>query len=139
MNLRALQSQFQQGVLGASKAPEILTALKQPPRIDAHEAFAVYRDGYRLRLAEFLSHDYPALRRFLGDAAFGALVEAYIEDKPSPYRNARWYGSNLPDFIQERAIDEVRDWSLACAFADFERALIWLSTAPTRRRWRLPH
>jgi hypothetical protein len=81
----------------------------------------VYVNAYRLRLAEFLDEDFPALRVLLGDDDFEALVEAYIDENPSRLRNARWYATRLPEFMRES-----ENWSanaLAIGLALFERAL----------------
>ena len=58
----------------------------------------------------------PAWRRY-----FEALVEAFIDANPSRSRNARWYSTQLPDFMQESEAwgSNARAIGLAC----FERAL----------------
>lgn len=115
MRLAELQMQFQDGILKDDKA--ILAAIADPPRTGRAAMFAVYYDAYRLRLAEFLSKDFPVLRDFLGENAFSGLVEGYILAAPSRRQpNARWYSERLPDFMMEspawrnnrRAIDLAR-------------------------------
>ncbi|HTV32999.1 MAG TPA: DNA-binding domain-containing protein, partial [Methylocella sp.] len=119
MKFAELQLRFQDGILHDDQA--ILSSIADSPRTGRATLFAVYHNAYRLRLAEFLSNDFPVLRNFLGDEAFGGLVEDYILATPSRHPNARWYGARLPDFMMnspkwqtgERAIDLAR----------FERAL----------------
>jgi hypothetical protein len=110
---------FQDAILDPAQAmPHSIMASRQQT---AAKRFEIYQDAYRLRLAEFLSNDYPVLRIVLGDEDFGTLARAYIEATPSPYRNARWYGRGLPDFMQANA-----PWQTSRALADlglFERAL----------------
>lgn len=119
MTLAELQSKFQAGIL--SEDQEVLARIADSRKTDRSTLFSVYQNAYRLRLAEFLSNDYPALRTYLGDEAFGALVEDYILSAPSRNRNARWYGARLPDFMQ--GSDRFRENEEAVDLARFERAL----------------
>lgn len=118
MRLADLQQSFQKAILGeALTAPPIFAS---NARAAADERFGVYNAAYRLRLAEFVATDYPALRALLGDEDFGALVVDYIAATPSRGRNARWYGSRLPEFM--RAQERWRQTE-AVDLALFERAL----------------
>lgn len=119
MKLAELQTNFQAGIIKGDQT--ILASIADSPRADRAALFAVYYDAYRLRLAEFLSNDFPILRTHLGDEAFGRLVEDYIEAAPSHHPNARWYGARLPDFLQETA--SWRANRSAIELARFERAL----------------
>ncbi|WP_036293183.1 DNA-binding domain-containing protein [Methylosinus sp. PW1] len=123
MTLRELQERFQAGVLAGLESGEtaILDSLRDSPRADRKTLFGVYVDAYRLRLAEFISNDFPTLREFMGDDAFGALVEAYIAAAPSRHRNARWYAWRLPEFMRESP--QWRSDRAACDLALFERGL----------------
>ncbi len=101
MKLAQIQALFQSNVLGETPEEKFLAHLKPPARAEKIEdVFAVYHDGFRLRMAEFLSHDYPVLREALGDEAFGAIAEAYVSAHPSRHRNARWFGAGLPEFLR---------------------------------------
>ena len=119
MNLASLQSAFQAGVL--SRDPVIPQSIEDGPRQDRAARFSAYYDAYRIRLAECLSSEYSALRDRLGDADFGALIEAYIETQPSRYPAAQDYCRGLPDFMRAtapwRARPDIVD------FAAFERQL----------------
>lgn len=122
MKLAELQSLFQSAVLtGDAEDAAILDVIAAPRDADRPTMMGVYVNAYRLRLAEFLDEDYPALRVMLGDDDFEALVEAYIDANPSRLRNARWYTTRLPEFMQES-----ENWNanaLAIGLALFERAL----------------
>ena len=122
MKLAELQSLFQAAVLTGDAEDGALLDVVAPPReADRPTMMGVYVNAYRLRLAEFLDEDFPALRVLLGDDDFEALVEAYIDENPSRLRNARWYTTRLPEFMQES-----ENWSanaLAIGLALFERAL----------------
>lgn len=119
MTLAELQTKFQAGILENDQA--VLVSIADSRKTDRSTLFAVYYDAYRMRLAEFLSNDFPILRARLGDEAFGRLIEDYILSAPSRQRNARWYGARLPDFMHETA-----PWRAnrgAIDLARFERAL----------------
>jgi hypothetical protein len=122
VKLAELQSLFQAAILTGDAEDGALLDVVAPPReADRPTMMGVYVNAYRLRLAEFLDEDFPALRVLLGDDDFEALVEAYIDENPSRLRNARWYTTRLPEFMQES-----ENWSanaLAIGLALFERAL----------------
>ena len=126
MSLAELQTKFQAGIIENDQT--ILTSIKDSLRTDRATLFAVYYDAYRLRLAEFLSNDFPILRLHLGDEAFGRLVEDYIESAPPHQPNARWYGTRLPKFMCEAP--QWRTNRRAIDLARFERALSNAFDAP---------
>jgi hypothetical protein len=122
MKLAELQALFQAGVLlGDEDGAQVLPAIKPSHRETRETLFGVYVNAYRIRLDEFLTEDYPALRALLGEDSFDALVAAYISANPPRHRNARWYSTALPEFLRESEPwrNEARATSLAC----FERAL----------------
>ncbi|MGO9674718.1 MAG: putative DNA-binding domain-containing protein [Methylocella sp.] len=119
MNLASLQNAFQAGILGGD--PVIPPSIEDGPRQDRAARFRVYYDAYRFRLAECLSNEYSALRDRLGDADFGALIEAYIETQPSRHPAAQDYCRGLPDFM--RATAPWRERRDIVDFAAFERQL----------------
>jgi hypothetical protein len=122
MKLFELQGLFQASVLAEAPAPELLAQFRAPARAESiSETFAIYRDGFRLRMGEFLTHDYPVLSAALGEAAFEALVDAYWRAQPSRFRSARWFGAGLPEFL--RATPPWRDDGFVCGLAALEEAL----------------
>jgi len=109
--------------------------LSGDPAIDAEiggdsEAFrnarlGIYRDAYRLRLIEVLATDYVVLRKYLGDQLFNALAADYLAAHPSTFRNVRWFGGKLADFLgttpryaEHPELAELAgfEWSLGLAF-----------------------
>ncbi len=129
MKLAELQAAFQSAVLsGASKDPEVLAALTKPPARERSAGFAVYVKGYRLRVAEYLEEDFPALKGLLGDKRFDALVCDYVAAQPSRTRNARYFSARLPEFMQES--DKWRSETQALGVARLERALTDAFDAP---------
>ena len=91
---------------------------------------AIYRDAYRLRLAEVLRNDYPALASLCGDG-FDAIAQGYIAAHPSTFRNVRWFGGALCTFLREHPLYHDRpdladlalfEWTLGLAFDAADRA-----------------
>src|SRR5271166_3841461 len=122
MKLAQIQALFQANVLVETPAADFWPHLRPPTRASKiDDVFAVYHDGFRLRMAEFLSNDYPALREAVGDEVFGAITEAYISAHPSRHRNARWFGAGLPEFL--RLTPPFAGERFACGLAALEEAL----------------
>jgi hypothetical protein len=122
MTLAELQSLFQASLLDAAPSPRLLARLRPPARAESvAETFAVYHDGFRLRMAEFLANDYPVLRAALGEMAFDAMAEAFWRARPSKFRNARWFGASLPEFLRTAPV--YRADSFVCGVAALEAGL----------------
>ncbi|HEY8213435.1 MAG TPA: DNA-binding domain-containing protein [Methylocystis sp.] len=125
MKLADFQSLFQARVLAGSGEADkpLLDKLQSSPRGAAPQTLlGVYQIGYRIRLADFVSEDHPGLRAILGDEIFDALVDDYIDERPSHDPNARWFTTGLPDFMRESA--RWRENAAAISMALFERAMV---------------
>ena len=131
MKLADFQSLFQARILagpGAEDAP-LLRTLRESQRGAARaELLEVYQSGYRLRLEGFLYEDHPGLLDLLGEEAFDAVVAEYVAANPPTNRNARWYTTGFPDFLQ--AHPTWRDDARAVSMALFERAMVDAFDAP---------
>jgi len=122
VKLAELQALFQAAILAGRAAEPKVIALIAPKEGEKRETlFGVYVSAYRIRLKEFVQEDYPALRAFLGEKEFRALMKAYIAANPSKSRNARWFSTRLPEFMEAGA--RWRDVAKAVGLAKFERAL----------------
>jgi hypothetical protein len=97
MRLAELQEAMQSAILRGDIAA--FPPCRVTATFDREMRFSVYSDAYRLRLAAFLSNDYPVLREAMGDERFGALVEAFIAAVPSRVPTAQAYTRQLPDFL----------------------------------------
>jgi hypothetical protein len=122
MRLAELERAVQAHVLAGGALPAPLAAAVAPP---AAERWQIYTEGYRLRLAEALATQYPALGARLGPDACAVLLQAFIAATPSVHRSIRDYGSELGAFIRARAagIEDAMlaelaefEWHLAAAF-----------------------
>ncbi|EKD54905.1 MAG: hypothetical protein ACD_60C00035G0005 [uncultured bacterium] len=67
----------------------------------AETRLSVYRNAYRLRLIEALSTHYPVLKIYLGCKKFEELAVSYLSYYPSSYRSIRWFGDQLPTFLEK--------------------------------------
>jgi hypothetical protein len=87
---------MQDAVLGDCSADELVAS---PPRGSRGDRVSVYRNAYRLRLTEFLAHDYEKLRTYVGEVRFSEMALRYIAAHPSDQSNARWFSRHLPEFL----------------------------------------
>lgn len=120
MKLAELQQLAQSHVLAGGSVPDALTAAVAPP---AEERWAIYSEGYRLRLIEALANQYPVLGARLGSAGFESLATEFIAATPSRFRSVRDYGADLGAFI--RAAAATIEHRMLAELADFE----WLLAA----------
>jgi hypothetical protein len=121
--------------LAATEARFQANVLTGDPAIDAEidgdsEQFrktrlGIYRDAYRLRLNEVLGTDFEVLHKYLGDELFEAVADAYLPAHPSTFRNVRWFGGGLAQFLRtapryaghpELAELAQFEWTLGLAF-----------------------
>lgn len=122
MTLGRLQSDFQDYLLRGGQA--IAAQLRGSARVPVETRLAIYGNAYRLRLAEALGNNYPALAKLLGDEDFGALAEAYLREHDSPYFSIRYYGDALadflarhPDYVAAPVLAELARWEWAMTSA----------------------
>lgn len=114
-DLLPLQEQLQQFIVSGDNS--IQASIVSTAEVSAEIRLGIYRDGYRLRLTECLSDNFPALKNYLDQTAFAELCTAYIDAYPSTYRSIRWYGEKLPDFLFHYY---QKSYSFLGELADFE-------------------
>jgi len=132
--LRALQEGVQAYLLGSGERGEpaaIRANVVNDTRVGADQRLRIYHDAYRLRLLEALSAAYPNLLKLLGEVQFERLAQGYIEDRPSRYRNLRWYGEALAEHLLDALLEHPIaselarfEWALALAFDSAEAPLL---------------
>ncbi|RFO98203.1 DUF2063 domain-containing protein [Rhodoferax lacus] len=119
MQLQTLQSAFQDALLQDRPL--------EPALLDARGVlqFGVYRNAYRARLRAALRDNFEVLPLVMGDEAFDALANAYIEAHPSAHYSLRWFGHQLCSFMRANEalvdhpalVDLARmEWALRQAF-----------------------
>lgn len=97
-------------------------------RLRPEERLAIYHDMYLLRMEEALESDYPALKHFLGDEGFRALVAGYVRAHPSRSYSLNFLGAHLPDYV--RAAPGLRRRAFAHDLARLEQAVAEVFDAP---------
>lgn len=97
-------------------------------RLRPEERLAIYHDMYLLRMEEALESDYPALKHFLGDDGFRALVAGYVRAHPSRSYSLNFLGAHLPDYV--RAAPGLRRRAFAHDLARLEQAVAEVFDAP---------
>lgn len=99
MKLGDLQSAFQDALLEGGTA--ILAHIPDSPREKKDVLFGVYRNAYVIRLLGILQEDFERVHTYIGDDAFDELARAFIAAHPSHTLNARYYGQDFPQFVEE--------------------------------------
>jgi hypothetical protein len=120
------QREFQRHILCGEG--DIAEEISGPDQAFRDTRLGVYYDAYRLRLIEVLGSDFETLRAFAGEEEFDFIARAYIDRHPSEFRNVRWFGGRLADFLREDSRYRARP-ALA-ELADFEWALGLAFDAP---------
>ena len=96
--LPQIQHDFQSYLLRGDSAA-IETHVVGTERVPVATRLSIYGDGYRSRLVEALSANFPVLSELLGEADFATLAAAYIGTHDSPFFSIRYYGDGLADFL----------------------------------------
>jgi Putative DNA-binding domain len=101
-DLRELQSVFLDDLTGRRwrTESERKSAFRSPRRGTTSDRWHVYAHGYLARIVEVLGLEYAAIRRILGDDAFEALVERYLEVFPPRSFDLARAGDRLPVFLE---------------------------------------
>ncbi len=84
---------------------QVLDDIALPPRGSAQKRFAIYTDGYRIRLQKAVEADYPCLKHYLGDKALGVLIADFVEQTPSSHFNLDRYPFAFDSFVCARLDD----------------------------------
>ncbi len=117
--LETLQEAFQSALLhDQAMAPQLLSAR-------GVAQFGIYQTAYRARLRAALRDNFEKLPLVMGDDAFDALANAYIDAHPSQHYSIRWFGHQLAAFmtVHEELVDHPAivdlahmEWALRNAF-----------------------
>jgi hypothetical protein len=122
--MNALREQ-QRAFAAAVREGAVVDGLLKARPDGAPPLVGIYRHAYRARLAAAVRDNHEVLALALGDAAFDALAQAYIDAHPSRFASIRWFGDALADFMWERedlvphpAFGDIArmDWALRGAF-----------------------
>lgn len=100
-SLDGLQNHFQHYIL--EEDPTFLREIAGADDAYRKTRLGIYYSAYRLRLVAVLGVDFEILSAFVGESRFRELALAYVEARPSSFRNLRWYGDAMPEFLRDDA------------------------------------
>ncbi|EDP46483.1 DNA-binding domain-containing protein [Rickettsiella grylli] len=80
---------------------KILNWLVKPVKGTLRERLAVYSNAYIWRLVDALAQEYGVLAQFLGDEAFMALAEAFIDAHPSRVYSISKFSEPFVSFLMD--------------------------------------
>jgi hypothetical protein len=118
VSLDGLQNRFQHYLL--EEDPAFLREIAGADDAYRQTRLGIYYTAYRLRLVATLAVDYEILKAFVGESRFGEIALAYVHTHPSTFRNLRWYGASMADFLREDA--RFKDEPVLSQLAEFEWA-----------------
>ncbi len=96
--LQNLEQSFQNYLLHDDQA--IFHHVVGTNKVPVDVRLGIYSNAYRSRLHEALTVSYSALEHYLGYESFETLCYAYIDAHPSEFRSLRWFGDQLPTFLE---------------------------------------
>jgi hypothetical protein len=94
-----LEQPFQNYLLHENN--DILQHVVGTTKVPVDVRLSIYGHAYRARLHEALMTTYSVLHGYLGDEQFETLCYEYIDAHPSHFRSVRWFGDELPNFLNE--------------------------------------
>ena len=87
-------------------------------KVPVEVRLGIYGHAYRSRLQEALMTSYSILHQYLGDEQFETLCDAYIDSHPSQFRSIRWFGDQLPTFLNNH--EPYHEYPYLAELAQFE-------------------
>jgi len=135
--LRRLQRAFLQDLNSRSRRSPAARArvFAAPPAGTVEDRWHVYAHGYLARLTEALALEFPAVRRILGEAAFGVLVERFVAEFPPGALDLARAGDLLPLYLGSDSFG--RQLPFLPDLARLERRIAEAFVARDAELWRL--
>ncbi len=97
--LEQLQGAFRDYLFTGANEAQLARSISGREFIAAELRLDVYRNAYFMRLQDALTHDFPALRRVLGDVACGHEMVGYLAQYPSTSPSLRNIGVSLAQYF----------------------------------------
>lgn len=120
MDLAKLQADFQGYLICDIRGAAFASSIVDDEKVGVKRRLGIYFDAYRLRIIEALATSYPKLKLLLGDDLFNSTARAYLEEHPSKFRNLRWYGHQLREYM----LSVLTQHPIAAEMAAFEWTLL---------------
>jgi hypothetical protein len=108
LGLKELQARFQAHLLAGDAG--IRDVIAESDRLSRDRRLMVYAHAYRARLRDALAVDYKALHALLGEDAFDALCQTYIDAHPSRSYTLRDFGGACARHLGHDAAAGRHDW-----------------------------
>ncbi|MEZ5690646.1 MAG: DNA-binding domain-containing protein [Rickettsiales bacterium] len=99
-----LLADFYQAILD-DNYKNIEYSFKHHNKLSAKQQFAIYSEGYRIRLIKAITADYPITLKLLGNEEFYRLAADYAKNTPSLNYNLDYYPLGFAEFIVNSDID----------------------------------
>lgn len=106
--LKELQEAFKQHLITGDGA--IAEYVLGTERVSSGTRLDIYVNAYYSILEEALETDYGILQKLLGESVFIELCTAYSRKYPSRYFSLRWFGCDLPHFLNYRPDTGEHHW-----------------------------
>ena len=100
-SLIEIQNNFQDYLL--SKSDSIVDEIVSTANIGASKRMDVYANAYQFRLIDTLADNFIGLHGLAGNNQFEQIARQYIDSVPSKFKNIRWYGDQLIEFLTQTA------------------------------------
>ena len=120
MDLNKLQASFQAYLICDIRGAAFTNSIIDDEKVGVKRRLGIYFDAYRLRIIEALAASYPKLKLLLGDDFFDSTARAYLEEHPSKFRNMRWYGDQMREYL----LSVLPQHPIAAEMAAFEWTLL---------------
>lgn len=106
MKQKEFNQKFAETIRSGRINKELVTLIKDSPKIKAHRALEVYQEDYQARMTGALQNTYRAISALIGDEDFFRLSEDYINKYPSSYSDLDDYGNYFSEFLLTHHLNE---------------------------------
>lgn len=121
------QKWLQQSIfVGDTDNNALYQRIKSKADFPSDAQLGVYRNAYKYRLFDVVYEDYPALKNYVGDDAFEALLWQYIKSCRSDHYNIALFSLGLPAFVLETMPEDKFSFELS----ELEAAMLRVFDAP---------
>jgi len=118
LSLKDIQDAFTNNILADDQS--IVQHVVGTQKASSEVRLAIYANAYRERLIEALANDYEMLEKLIGEDNFRLMCTSYIDQYPSTYYSLRWFGKDLPEFLEYSPDKGQHDWEAELAQLEWQ-------------------
>lgn len=133
--LREIQERFLAGLREGSSALAGTGLIAPPPAGSPGDRWHLYTEGYLLRLIEAIENDAPAVKRVLGERAFGSLCSRYLRACPPSSPDIGRAADRLATFLDTDPLAEKLPFLGDLARFELALARAVVAADPRPRSW----